>query len=94
MASLAQNWVPDLKFYSLNVTLEQVKEKELFSGLQRSDHYTYWKKNINTIFITNSDLRFPHYHLATDTKDKIDYTFLKQVTKWIFYITYLEANNN
>ena len=94
MASLAKNWIPNLKFHSMNVSLEQVQSKDIFSSLQRSDHYTYWKENINTIFITNSDLRFPHYHETTDTKDKVDYTFLKRVTQWIFYVSYLESNNN
>ena len=34
-AEIARSWVPDLNFYNLNVSLEQVKSNDIFSDMKR-----------------------------------------------------------
>lgn len=48
----------------------------------RSDHTTFWKRNIPAIFITDfTEVPNPYYHSAADTIDKIDFDILKTLTQ-------------
>ncbi|WP_371804316.1 M28 family peptidase [Candidatus Lokiarchaeum ossiferum] len=50
--------------------------------LMRSDHTTFWKRNIPAIFITDfTEVPNPYYHSAADTIDKIDFDILKTLTQ-------------
>jgi Zn-dependent M28 family amino/carboxypeptidase len=43
-------------------------------GIDRSDHWSFWKYGYPAIMITDTaPYRYPYYHTAQDTPDKIDY---------------------
>jgi Zn-dependent M28 family amino/carboxypeptidase len=44
------------------------------SGVGWSDHWAFWQHGYPAIMITDTaPFRYPHYHEATDTPDKLDY---------------------
>ncbi len=54
------------------------------TGVGWSDHWSFWKEDYPAIMITDTALfRYPHYHTAEDTPDKIDYPRLARVTTGI-----------
>lgn len=49
-------------------------------GVGWSDHWSFWQEGYPGIMITDTaPFRYPHYHLATDTPDKLDYERLGKV---------------
>lgn len=43
-------------------------------GASWSDHWSFWQQGYPAIMITDTaPFRYPHYHLSTDTPDKLDY---------------------
>lgn len=43
-------------------------------GVGWSDHWSFWQQGYPAIMITDTaPFRYPHYHQATDTPDKLDY---------------------
>jgi Zn-dependent M28 family amino/carboxypeptidase len=53
-------------------------------GVGWSDHWAFWKAGYQAVMITDTaPFRYPHYHLATDTPDKVDYERLARVTTGI-----------
>ncbi len=51
-------------------------------GVHWSDHWSFWQAGYPAIMITDTALfRYPHYHAATDTPEKIDYESLARVTQ-------------
>lgn len=70
---------------NLTPTLNVVVSKNGINELSRSlkitnaDHSVFWSRTKSpTVFLTNGSSRFPHYHQATDTFDKVDSVFLLQ----------------
>jgi hypothetical protein len=46
-----------------------------------SDHWSFWQAGYPAIMVTDTAFyRYPHYHAATDTPEKLDYTGLARVT--------------
>jgi Zn-dependent M28 family amino/carboxypeptidase len=57
---------------------------EFITGINWSDHYSFWKYNYPAIMITDTaPYRYPYYHGPEDTVDKIDYDRLSIVTTGI-----------
>lgn len=49
-------------------------------GIGWSDHWAFWQQGYPAIMITDTaPFRYPHYHTAHDTPDKIDYDRLARV---------------
>ncbi len=49
-------------------------------GAGWSDHWAFWQCGYPGVMVTDTaPFRYPHYHLATDTPDKIDYDRLARV---------------
>jgi Zn-dependent M28 family amino/carboxypeptidase len=49
-------------------------------GIDWSDQWSFWAHGIPALMITDTALyRYPYYHLATDTPDKLDYDRLARV---------------
>jgi len=49
-------------------------------GIDWSDHWSFWAHGLPALMITDTALyRYPHYHLASDTPDKLDYERLARV---------------
>lgn len=52
-----------------------------FDGIGWSDHWSFWKLGYPAVMVTDTALfRYPHYHKATDTPDKVDFTKLARIT--------------
>lgn len=53
-------------------------------GVGWSDHWSFWQEGYPGIMITDTALfRYPHYHLASDTADKLEYNRFAQVVDGI-----------
>lgn len=49
-------------------------------GVGWSDHWSFWQEGYPGVMVTDTALyRYPHYHLASDTPDKVDYDRLARV---------------
>jgi Zn-dependent M28 family amino/carboxypeptidase len=47
---------------------------------RRSDHVAFWDRRVPAVQVTDTaNLRYPHYHRATDTADRLDYDHLRGV---------------
>lgn len=74
--SVADRYVPDLKYYSVN------RLGGFFSDSARSDHSQYWSRGLRGIMITDTaNFRNPHYHEETDTAETLDFEFMRRVTQ-------------
>lgn len=50
-------------------------------GVHWSDHWSFWQAGYPAIMVTDTAFyRYPHYHAATDTPEKLDYNGLARVT--------------
>ncbi len=49
-------------------------------GVGWSDHWSFWQEGYMGLMVTDTALfRYPHYHLPTDTVDKIEFVRFSQV---------------
>lgn len=49
-------------------------------GVDWSDHWSFWKEGYAALMVTDTaPYRYPHYHTAQDTPDKLDYERLARV---------------
>lgn len=63
-------------------------------GIHWSDHWSFWKAGYPAIMITDTALfRYPHYHAATDTPEKLDYPNLARVTMGLVMVAAELAGN-
>jgi Zn-dependent M28 family amino/carboxypeptidase len=50
------------------------------SGVDWSDHWSFWQEGYPAVMVTDTaPFRYPHYHAAQDTPDKVDYERLARV---------------
>jgi hypothetical protein len=50
-------------------------------GVDWSDHWSFWQEGYPAVMVTDTaPFRYPHYHTAQDTPDKVDYDMLARVT--------------
>ena len=55
--------------------------EDLIPDLTLSDNICFWKAGFNAVMVTDTVyLRYKHYHQATDTPDKLNYSALARVT--------------
>ena len=75
----ARIYLPEFNVIGLEVA---AGAEQVFPVLARSDHVPFWKQEIPAVMWTDtSEFRNPHYHLATDTPQTLDYGFLLLVTQ-------------
>jgi Zn-dependent M28 family amino/carboxypeptidase len=52
----------------------------IVQGVGWSDHWSFWKAGYSALMVTDTaPFRYPHYHLPSDTPEKIDYDRLARV---------------
>lgn len=52
----------------------------VFDGVSWSDHWSFWQVGYPALMVTDTaPFRYPHYHRATDTPDKVDYDRMARV---------------
>jgi hypothetical protein len=79
LLQLAACYIEDPPVAALKVYLGL---ERAFPHLNRSDHPPFWKAGIPRIMWTaTSEFRNPHYHLASDTPDVLDYDFMSAVAR-------------
>jgi Zn-dependent M28 family amino/carboxypeptidase len=58
------------------------------TGIGWSDHWAFWQVGYPALMVTDTaPFRYPHYHEATDTPDKIDYDRTARVVAGIIRVT-------
>jgi hypothetical protein len=51
-------------------------------GVGFSDHWSFWQEGYPALMVTDTAMfRYPHYHLAEDTADKIDFERMARVVR-------------
>jgi hypothetical protein len=51
-------------------------------GVGWSDHWSFWEIGVPGVMVTDTaPFRYPHYHLESDTPDKVDYDSLARVVE-------------
>jgi hypothetical protein len=79
LLTLAATYVPQPPVLALKIYLGV---ERYFTHLLRSDHAPFWEAGIPSVMWTDtSEFRNPHYHLASDTPDTLDYVFLSRVAQ-------------
>jgi Zn-dependent M28 family amino/carboxypeptidase len=79
LLALAATYVPEFPVVALKIYLGIEK---YFGHLLRSDHAPFWNAGIASVMWTDtSEFRNPHYHLASDTPDTLDYDFMSKVAR-------------
>lgn len=63
---------------------EGVAAPALIPGVDWSDHASFWEQGYPALMLTDTaPYRYPHYHTAADTPDKVDYERLARVVTGI-----------
>jgi len=56
----------------------------ILPGIGWSDHWSFWQAGYPAVMVTDTaPFRYPHYHTASDTPDKVDYPKLARVVAGI-----------
>lgn len=59
----------------------------MMPGVGWSDHWSFWQQGYQAIMVTDTALfRYPHYHLKTDTPDKLDYSRMARVVAGLEHV--------
>jgi hypothetical protein len=67
---------------------EGVAAPAFVPGVEWSDHGSFWEQGYPAIMITDTALyRYPYYHEAGDTPDKVDYEQLARVVQGLHGMT-------
>jgi Zn-dependent M28 family amino/carboxypeptidase len=79
LLALAANYVRECPVLALKIYLGTEK---YLGHLLRSDHAPFWEAGIVAVMWTDTaEFRNPHYHLASDTPETLDYAFLADVAR-------------
>lgn len=60
-------------------------------SIRLSDHSAFWDYGFKSVMITDSSFyRNPHYHLPSDTMEKLDYRFMAELVQslGLFFCTW------
>lgn len=64
-----------------------------FPGVAWSDHPPFWRRGYRAVMATDTAYqRYPHYHTAQDTPDKLNYPMLGRATEALFSCAWALAN--
>jgi hypothetical protein len=73
--------------FQKNPELPVIKSKIPFNGrilpaVRLSDHASFWDQGFKAVMITDTAFfRNPHYHLPSDTREKLDYRFMAELVE-------------
>ncbi len=66
--------------------LEHVATFAFIPGVAWSDHLSFWRQNYKALMVTDTAFyRYPYYHSAEDTAEKLDYWNLARVCEGLFH---------
>jgi Zn-dependent M28 family amino/carboxypeptidase len=62
-------------------------------GVAWSDHWSFWQQGYRAVMVTDTaPYRYPYYHTAQDTPDKLDYTRMAQALTGLSEVVHGLAN--
>jgi len=65
--------------------VQSVAMVEWVPGIGWSDHLAFWRQGYPALMVTDTaPYRYPYYHTAADTPDKVDYEALSRVTDGLY----------
>jgi Zn-dependent M28 family amino/carboxypeptidase len=65
--------------------VQSVSMVEWVPGIGWSDHLAFWRQGYPALMVTDTaPYRYPHYHTAADTPDRVDYQSLARVTSGLY----------
>lgn len=65
--------------------LQHAISVSIVPGVAWSDHYAFWRQGYRAFMVTDTALfRYPYYHTAQDTPEKIDYASFAAVTEGLY----------
>ncbi|MCG8433363.1 MAG: M28 family peptidase [Gammaproteobacteria bacterium] len=68
-----------------DVPLEHCATFRFVPGVDWSDHRSFWKAGYRAFMVTDTaPYRYPHYHLPSDTPDRVCYPAFARVTEGLF----------
>lgn len=68
-----------------NFPLEHTATFGFIPGVAWSDHLSFWREGYRAFMVTDTAFyRYPYYHTAQDTPDKIDYVRLARVSEGLY----------
>lgn len=70
---------------STNLPVESINAPTWLTGIDFSDHASYWQHNMPAVMITDTSFyRNPNYHQASDTADTLDFEKMSQVVQSVY----------
>jgi len=70
---------------SCDFPAEQVATFSFVPGVAWSDHLSFWRHDYRAVMVTDTAFyRYPYYHAAEDTAEKLDYDRLAEVTHGLY----------
>ncbi len=77
---LTRQWLEGFRRVT-NFPAGAVSLPDFIEGAGWSDHWSFWRKNIPAVMVTDTaPFRYPYYHTTEDTADKLDFRGLARVT--------------
>ncbi|MEM7232978.1 MAG: M28 family peptidase [Planctomycetota bacterium] len=68
---------------------------DVIPGIGWSDHWSFWQEGYSAIMVTDTaTFRYPHYHEASDTPEKIDFTSAARVVSGLEAVVEDLVNGN
>ncbi len=68
-----------------DVPVESLATLSIVPGVSWSDHLSFWRRGYPALMVTDTAFyRYPYYHTAWDTPDKINYDTMARVTDGLF----------
>ncbi len=73
---------------------EGVAAPNWIPGVSWSDHWSFWKYGYSAMMITDTaPYRYPYYHSAKDTPEKLDYSKMARITSGLQQVFFELANH-
>lgn len=77
-----------------DLPVTSINAPSLLTGIDFSDHASYWLHNIPAVMITNTSFyRNANYHRSTDTSEKLDYTRMAKVIQGVYEVIKIKEFN-
>ena len=65
-----------------DVPVERLASPAIVPGVSWSDQLSFWREGYRALMVTDTAFyRYPHYHAATDTPEKLDYLRMARVVE-------------
>lgn len=78
--------VQGLMSQASRIHVDSINAPSILPGIDLSDHRNYWKFGYDAVMVTDSAFyRNPHYHEPTDTIDTLNFDYMAEVIKGVYW---------